>query len=126
MRMTIQVIVFVVVLSATQVLAQCCAKPRGAKPACAADRQAKTCTWNDCDAMLSKLSLTDEQKAKLAEVKATCAKEATDDVAGKWCSVMAEVLTPEQKETLTGLCSAKGMKCPMQAETPEPKEAVAN
>lgn len=58
-----------------------------------------------CKGMLETLNLSDEQKAKVADIMAACPKEGcTDEQMEKCLSALGDVLTPEQLEQFKSKC----------------------
>jgi uncharacterized protein HemX len=87
--------------------------------ACCAAGKAKTTAKAEakagCGDIFAKLNLTDEQKAKLAALKAECDKQACS-VTGrqKYWKGVKEILTPAQLEACRAECEKAGIKdCPI-------------
>ena len=106
MKVTIGVVAALFVLSAGSAMAgeACCGRARARPKACSAAAVSN---------LVTKLSLTDEQAAK---VQAICAKysQAESPAAGaKACMAAVEkVLTPEQSAKFKEMCRAQG--CPVK------------
>jgi Spy/CpxP family protein refolding chaperone len=106
----------VVALGAASVFAggACCAAGKDKKISAKADGKA------GCGDVFAKLNLTDEQKTKLAALKAECDKEGCSEASHtKFMKGMKEILTAEQlalceseckKETKSGCPYMKGEK----------------
>ena len=120
MRMLIMGLIASVVLSGSTVMAGsgCCSMSKKDSPACTAPGKA------GCSDIWKDMNLTDEQKAKLAEVQAECEKTGYSEDSQKKCmKVMEEVLTPEQLEKCKAECTKKGMTgCPMMKKGEAPAE----
>lgn len=106
-------------LSGTAVMAGsgCCSMSK-ASPACSVSTKA------GCSDVWKDMNLTDEQKAKLAEVQAECEKTGYSEASQQQCmKVMEDVLTPEQLEQCKAECTKKGItNCPMMKKSEAPAE----
>ncbi|MFH0879442.1 MAG: hypothetical protein V2A34_06985 [Lentisphaerota bacterium] len=71
-----------------------------------------------CKAMCEKLNLTEEQKAKVTEITASCPAEGcTPEVMEKCMKALGEVLTPEQMTQFRDECQKScAAKCPAMKE----------
>ncbi len=87
------------VLAANNVMAgsSCCPvsgkKAEAVKKGCDADQMAK------CASTFDKLSLSDEQKAKIADLEKQCKEEGSEESCKKYMSKMRDVLSDDQKAT---------------------------
>lgn len=90
----------------------------GGSACCASGKvsaEAKEAKAGGCGDLLSKLNLTEQQKTKIAELKATCDKEGcTQETHAKFMKGLKEILTAEQIAQCKAECAktAKG-GCPM-------------
>ena len=85
------------------------AKPDAAAPAKCEKKPADECPMA---AALGKLNLTDEQKAKIAELKQSCAKATSQSEARQQCSAgLQKILTAEQYQQWQDACKAGEKKC---------------
>jgi Spy/CpxP family protein refolding chaperone len=117
--------VFAVFTAASSVQAGC-GKCPGDKPAAAAAGTAGAkCLGSD---IVSKLNLTDDQKAKVEATRQQCDKAATPEECRKICTEgMAKILTPEQLKQwneATADCTGKG-KCPFKEAAAKPADKSA-
>jgi Spy/CpxP family protein refolding chaperone len=74
-----------------------------------------------CTNMLSQLDLTAEQKAKIAELRKSCAGPCTEEQKKACRKAIHEILTPEQREKMKALREKSGAKCPMAEDKAEAK-----
>ena len=93
---------------------------------CAASRQlgASTDKVSACDDTLSKLNLTDEQKTKLADLKAEATKANwTADAHAKYMKGIEALLTPAQLTDWKAACEkmSKGAQCPFKSDKADTK-----
>ena len=68
-----------------------------------------------CGEMWSKLNLTDDQRAKIAELKKECdATKCSETSKAKYMAGMKQILTPEQLTQCEAECKKAGVStCPM-------------
>jgi len=83
---------------------------------CCMSGKAKGDAKAGCGDMFSKLSLTEAQKTKLAELKKECdATKCTEASKAKFMAGLKEILTPEQLAQCEAECKKAGVSsgCPM-------------
>jgi Spy/CpxP family protein refolding chaperone len=97
-----------------------CGSCPGDKPAGTSDKPQVRAA---CTNVMAQLNLTDEQKAKIAELRKGCPKDCSAEQRAKCMQAIQAVLTPEQQAKRKELMDKMGVKCPMacgqQAEKPK-------
>lgn len=68
--------------------------------------------------VFEQLNLTEDQQARLAELKSTCSKDKCSDAEHeKFMSGLKEILTTEQMAKCKTICEENGWKCPVDPAT---------
>ncbi|MCS7048547.1 MAG: hypothetical protein NZ483_04545 [Verrucomicrobiae bacterium] len=112
-------------VASVAVLALAAATTAFAGPGCCAAGKAKSdakasadAKWGSCGAMLSKLDLTPEQKAKVEALAAQCEKEKCSDTAkANYAKGLEQILTAEQIARCKELCAKEGKGACLMAQT---------